>query len=599
MLFFGQGSWLSRIPRDFVEQLLARIDIAEVIEERWPLKRAGREAIACCPFHSEKTPSFTVSKTKQFYHCFGCGAHGTAIGFLMAFAHLDFMEAVAELAHRAGLPMPSDFTEGPKGGGLAELYEVLQQSRSFFCQQLKESGSAARARNYLAQRQLSNAVIESFELGFAPPGWRNLASAIGRSEVVRDRMLRAGLIVSKPGAMPYDRFRDRIMFPIHDRRGRVVGFGGRVLDQATPKYLNSPETVVFRKRRELYGLFQALHGAPRVRRMIVVEGYLDVLALAQFGITGVVATLGTAIAAEQLERLFGIAPEVVLCFDGDRAGRAAAWRALETALPTMRDGRQMSFVFLSENDDPDTLIRREGREAFEARVTQAKGLTAYLFEHLLDQTDHSTLEGRARFVALAKPLLLKLPPGALQRLAFQRLVELSGIAMSDLTPHRSRPAPADGSRHSRLRENYQGHPSLVRKTVTLLLQRPSLANQAANATFFLDKVELPGIALLKELTEFLATRPEITTGAVVEHFRDHPAGAHLARLAAQECHLAGEEVEQEFAGALERLSEQHLEQRYESLAAKCRTSPLNDEEKSEYRALLQRRAGVKSRDRTL
>ncbi|MFZ0254350.1 MAG: DNA primase [Gammaproteobacteria bacterium] len=586
---------MSRIPQDFVEQLLSRIDIVEVIEERWPLKKAGREAVACCPFHSEKTPSFTVSKTKQFYHCFGCGAHGTAIGFLMAFASLSFGEAVAELAQRAGMQMPSDTKEGWKEDGVAELYGVLQQCRDFFCQQLKQHGSAARAKNYLTQRQFSHEVIQSFELGFAPPGWRNLASALGHNEALQDRLLRAGLLVSKPGAMPYDRFRDRIMFPIHDRRGRVIGFGGRVLDQTTPKYLNSPETLLFRKRRELYGLFQALQGRARAHNMIVVEGYLDVLALAQFGIANVVATLGTAIALEQLERLFGIVPEVVLCFDGDQAGRAAAWRALEKALPAMRDGRQMSFVFLPENEDPDTLIRREGREAFEARVTQAKGLTTYLFEHLLAQTENGTLEGRARLVALAKPLLLKLPPGALQRLAFQRLAELSGMAPSDFIPRRSRSMPG---KNPRPRDNHQGHPSLVRKTVTLLLQRPSLAIQAAQATF-IEKVDLPGISLLKELTEFLVSRPEISTGAIVEHFRHHPAGPHLARLALHECHLAGEEIEREFADALQRLSEKHLDQRYESLAAKCRVSVLNDAEKCEYRSLLQRRTGAKSQDRTL
>jgi DNA primase len=589
---------LSRIPRDFVEQLLSRIDIVEVIEERWALKKAGREAVACCPFHSEKTPSFTVSKTKQFYHCFGCGAHGTAIGFLMEFARLDFSEAVAELAQRAGMPLPRDTTKGPKEDGLAELYGVLQQSSDFFCQQLKEHASAGRAGNYLAQRQLSKEAMESFQLGFAPPGWRNLASVIGCSEGLREQLLRAGLIVAKPGAMPYDRFRDRIMFPIHDRRGRVIGFGGRVLDQTTPKYLNSPETVLFRKRRELYGLFQALRDGPRASRMIVVEGYLDVLALAQFGIANVVATLGTAISLEQLERLFGIAPQVVLCFDGDRAGRAAAWRALETALPAMRDGRQMSFVFLPEADDPDTLIRREGREAFEARVTQAKGFTTCLFEHLLAETDNNTLEGRARLVALGKPLLFKLPPGALQRLAFQRLAELSGVSVSDVTV---RPPPLTSARRTqrpRPGDNRQAHPSLVRKMVTLLLQRPALATQAVQATF-LEELELPGIGFLQELTDFLASRPEISTGAIIERFRDHPAGLHLSKLALQECHLAGEGMEREFADALQRLSEQHLEQRYESLTAKCRASSLNDEEKCEYRALLQRRAGAKSQDRTL
>lgn len=589
---------MSRIPQDFVEQLLSRIDIVEIIDERWPLKRAGKEAVACCPFHSEKTPSFTVSKRKQFYHCFGCGAHGTAIGFLMNFARLDFSEAVAELAQRAGMPIPSASAKGPREDGLAELYRILQQAQDFFRQQLKAHGSATRAKDYLAERGLSNEVIQSFELGFAPPGWRNLANALGGSEPLRDRLLRAGLLAAKAGAMPYDRFRDRIIFPIHDRRGRVIGFGGRVLDQTTPKYLNSPETALFQKRRELYGLFQVLQAPARARKIIVVEGYLDVLALAQFGISNVVATLGTAIALDQLERLFGIVPEVVLCFDGDRAGRAAAWRALETALPALRDGRQMGFVFLPENEDPDSLIRNEGGEAFEARVTQAKGIITYLFEHLLGQIDYGTLEGRARLVALAKPLLLKLPSGSLRHLAFHRLAELSGVSVEELVPRSSRPSAAGQSLRPRRKDNRWEHPSLVRKTVALLLQDPSLAKQAIAAPF-LEQLELPGISLLKELADFLVTRPEITTGAIVEHFRDHSAGPHLAKLARQEWYLTPEGIEREFVDALQRLAERHFEQRYDSLAAKCRVSALNDQEKCEYRSLLQRRAAAKSQDRTL
>ncbi|MGF1614434.1 MAG: DNA primase [Gammaproteobacteria bacterium] len=589
---------MSRIPQDFIEELLSRIDIVEVIEERWPLKKAGREFTACCPFHSEKTPSFTVSKTKQFYHCFGCGAHGTAIGFLMAFARLDFGEAVAELAHQVGMPLPSTPEKGGQEAGVAELYGVLQQAKDFYCQQLERSHAAVRARHYIAQRGLSKEVIQAFEVGFAPPGWRNLAAAMGGGEVLQDRLLRSGLTVSRPGAGPYDRFRDRITFPIHDRRGRIVGFGGRVLDQSTPKYLNSPETVLFRKRRELYGLFQALQHRNGIERVIVVEGYLDVLTLRQFGMANVVATLGTAIGLEQLERLFGTVPEVIMCLDGDQAGRTAAWRALEIALPAMRDGRRMSFMFLPEGEDPDSLVRREGRAAFEARVARAKGLTTYLFEHLLQQAGNGTLEARARLVALAKPLLRKLPVGALQRLALQHLAELSGVAASELSRRPARPKPLGRPGNPWPGDPHRASPSLVHKTVLLLLQCPALAGQAAQAGF-LDKIELPGIALLKDVVEFLTDRPKISMGAIVERFREHPAGAELATLATQECHLLDDGIEREFTDALHRLWEKHLEQRYESLTVKCRTSALDETEKCEYRSLLQRRGGAKTQDRAL
>lgn len=586
---------MSRIPQHFIDELLSRIDIVELIEERLPLKKTGKDYSACCPFHFEKTPSFTVSRTKQFYHCFGCGAHGTAIGFLMNYGRLDFSEAVCELAERVGLQVPTDTASSKDTDTTTALYRILEQAHSFFCRQLSDHASAPRANNYLVRRGLSEEVVQEFELGYAPPGWHNLVHALGQSEAVRDQLCQAGLVVRRSDGTAYDRFRDRLMFPIQDRRGRIIGFGGRVLNDGTPKYLNSPETALFQKRRELYGLFQVLRHRQTPGQVLVVEGYLDVLALVQFGIPYVVATLGTAVTTQHLERLLGVAAQVVFCFDGDRAGRTAAWRALDTVLPLMRDGRQVRFLFLPEGDDPDSLVRREGQEAFEARLAQAKGLTTYLFEHLLEQTD-TTLEGRARLAHLAKPLLQKLPMGALRHLALQRLADLCGMTMGEAAILVA--GPSQKSRHTASLKRSGKAPSLVRTMVTLLLQHPPLALQAQQAKF-LAAVDLPGISLLRELIQLLAHRPQLSTGAIVEHFHEHAVGRHLAKLAVQESHLTGEALEREFADALQRLSQAQLKQRYAALTATSRERALNEEEKSEYRSLLQRAARSKPQDPTL
>jgi DNA primase len=397
-----------RIPQSFIDDLVSRADIVEVIDSHVPLKKAGREHKACCPFHDEKTPSFTVSSEKQFYHCFGCGAHGTVLGFLMNYRHLEFVEAVEALAQRLGLDVPHEDDEGrPATAPTAPLYELLARASSYYQRQLREHPERARAVEYLKSRGLSGEIAAEFKLGYAPPGWDNLTRALGPGEAERNQLVRAGLSVER-SERAYDRFRDRVMFPILDRRGRTIGFGGRVLGDDTPKYLNSPEGAIFHKGRELYGAYQAISSSKTLQRVIVVEGYMDVVALAQHGVANAVATLGTSATSDHVEQLFRMVPDVVFCFDGDEAGRRAAWRALETALPRMRDGRQAFFMFLPEGEDPDSLVRSRGGEAFEKLAADAPSLGTFLFDRLVDQVDLGTIDGRSRMVELARPLLVKI-----------------------------------------------------------------------------------------------------------------------------------------------------------------------------------------------
>jgi DNA primase len=581
------------IPRQFIDELLSRVDIVDVVDEYVPLKKGGKDHKACCPFHNEKTPSFTVSADKQFYHCFGCGAHGSAIGFLMEYAHMDFVEAVEDLASRAGLQVPREQGDGERAASLQPVYDILAKASAYYQQQLRQHAEGARAVDYPRSRGLSGEVAAAFGLGFAPPGWDNLLGAIGRSDADRAQMSRAGLLVDKGGGGYYDRFRDRITFPILDRRGRTVGFGARVLGDETPKYLNSPETPVFHKGRELYGLYQARKAAGHPQRLIVVEGYMDVVALAQHGIRNAVATLGTAATEAHLEQLFRVSRDVVFCFDGDEAGRRAAWRALETALPAMQDGRQALFMFLPEGQDPDSLVRTEGADAFGAAVEAADSLGTFLFDHLAAQVDRSTIDGRARLAELARPLLAKLPKGSFQALCSKRLAELTGLAPENsatLIPGRGnatavRPA---GPLNKQKRQS----PSLVRKVITWLLHYPSLG-QGVTSTDHLRSLELPGVPLLLELVETLEGNPNLTTGALLERFRDHPSGRHLAKLAAEEVMVLDEGLEREFEDSLEKLHRLADDQRFAVLARKGREGHLSDAEKREFARLS---GGAEQRD---
>ncbi|MGB5679724.1 MAG: DNA primase, partial [Gammaproteobacteria bacterium] len=385
-----------RIPQSFIDDLIARADIVEVINARVPLKKKGREYTACCPFHNEKTPSFTVSENKQFYHCFGCGAHGTAIGFLMEYEHLDFVDAIETLAAEYHLEVPREDTPnqpGPVENRKQPLYEILEQASRLYQQQLRHSN---RAIQYLKQRGLSGEIARKYQLGYAPDGWSFLFDKLGNNTSNIESLNITGMLVEKSENKHYDRFRDRIMFPILDRRGRTIAFGGRIIDAGEPKYLNSPETPVFHKGYELYGFYEARQALRKLERIIVVEGYMDVVALAQHGIEYAVASLGTAMTRDQIQKLFRSVSEVIFCFDGDQAGHKAAWRALENTLPIMRDGLAARFLFLPDGEDPDSMVRKQGKAAFESRLEKAAPLSEFLFDKLLQGTAIDSMDGRAR-----------------------------------------------------------------------------------------------------------------------------------------------------------------------------------------------------------
>ena len=411
---------LGRITPEFKERLLSRVDIVDVVGLRVPLKKAGGLYKACCPFHDEKTPSFVVTPERQTYHCFGCGAHGNAIDFLIEYDRLSYPEAVQELARRAGMELPQDDGPGEQGPDLGPIYAALEQAAQLYRRQLREHPQARRAIDYLKGRGLSGEIVQRFGLGYAPPGWDFLLRHCDDGTAGHEHLVSAGLLADKDGRH-YDRFRDRVMFPIHDRRGRVVGFGGRVLGDGEPKYLNSPETPVFHKGSELYGLYQAQQVRRRPPRLLVVEGYMDVIALAQFEIPYTVATLGTATTPQHVQRLLRAAPELAFCFDGDRAGRAAAWKALQTTLPLADGGQPVRFLFLPDGEDPDSLVRAEGREAFERRVASAKLMSEVLFDEAGARHDTRTAEGRAALADEIKALLKQMPPGSYREQLYQEL----------------------------------------------------------------------------------------------------------------------------------------------------------------------------------
>lgn len=553
-----------RIPQDFLDQLLSRIDIVELIDNRVPLRKAGRDYQACCPFHNEKTPSFTVSPEKQFFHCFGCGAHGNAISFLMDYERLEFRDAVEELARSIGMEPPGESTVAGAVPATGRLLALLQQADRFFRHQLREHPQRQRAIDYLRRRGLEGVTVRDFGIGYAPPGWDNLLRALTESGAATTDLVEAGLTIARDSGGAYDRFRDRIMFPIRDRRGRTIAFGGRALDEDNPpKYLNSPESVLFHKGRQLYGLFEALQHTAKPERLLVVEGYMDVIALAQQNLRYAVATLGTATTPDHLERLFRVTPTLVFCFDGDRAGRDAAWRALENTLPLLRDGRQVRYLFLPEGDDPDSLVRREGAVGFEQCLEQAQPLPEYFFSRLSAQIDADSLDGRARLAERVRPLLARLPEGAYRTLMEQALTERVGLSSelvdSYLARQRRASAPA-GAQPVKL--------TLLRRAIALVLQYPDLARWAPD---YLDQQrwsDVPGLDLLKELIDLARRHPHITTGRLLEHFRGSEQATIVARLAQADLQITPDTDHKAlFMGDIDKIRQTHLEPNlYDQLA---------------------------------
>ncbi|WP_203322284.1 DNA primase [Pseudoxanthomonas beigongshangi] len=573
---------MARIPDAFIDELLARTDIVEVISTRVPLKRQGKEYSACCPFHDERSPSFTVSPTKQFYHCFGCGAHGTALSFLMNYDRLEFLDAVEELARRNGMEVPRETQQRNQDNDTRDLFGALEAAARFFQRQLEGSD---KARAYLDGRGVDAATRAQFAIGYAPDGFSALKDALGTDERRMKLLDRAGLFSKNDRGHTYDKFRDRVMFPIYDRRGRVIAFGGRVLQKDDgPKYLNSPETALFHKGRELYGLWQVRQANQKIARLIVVEGYMDVVSLFQFGVKQAVATLGTATTPDHAELLFRNAPDVYFCFDGDAAGQRAAWRALESVLPRMKDGRQAFFLFLPDGEDPDTIVRQEGAAAFDARLQQAMPLSEFFFQELGKDIRLSTLDGKARLAERARPLLAQIPDGAFGDLMRQRLSEITGVGAATA----SAPPPAKPLPRAAAHRSAGNKPSLVRSAIVCLLHKPSLA-LALQPPHAFAGLRLPGVELLLELLDIVHARPDITTGVLLEHFAEREELPALQKLAMQE--LPGDENiwQAELLDAAHQMERQLLQQRIDELQVKQRNIGLDEADKYELRALLQAR----------
>ncbi|HVV68204.1 MAG TPA: DNA primase [Gammaproteobacteria bacterium] len=513
----------NHIPRSFIDELLARTDIIEWIERRVPLKKTGSNFNACCPFHNEKTPSFTVSPQKQFYHCFGCGAHGNVISFLMEYDHLEFVEAIEELANHLGLPIPQEVTNAAQQRQ-TPLYTLLEKTANYYQQQLTRNEAA---KTYLTARGLSAAIIQRFNLGFAPAAWHNIQPHFKPTAQSLSEYITTGILIKNEQGKIYDRFRNRIMFPIKDSRGHIIGFGGRALGEETPKYLNSPETPLFHKGSELYGLYEARQSNPPPTQILVVEGYMDVIALHQFGITNAVATLGTATSAKHLQRLFRYYPEIIFCFDGDRAGFDAAWRALEVSLPVIADGLQIRFMFLPSGEDPDSMIRKIGATHFQQQIQQALPLEDFFFEHLCQQVNLQTLEGKAKLASLAQNLLYKIQNGVFQQLMLEKLASLVGMNVTTLSQHYEEKRPT--ATPSVPAAKSQGLSS-VPLAIALLLQYPALAATHPLPEALQD-INLPGMEHLRKLFERLKANPNLNTGSLLEHWRDSKAAARLGELA--------------------------------------------------------------------
>ncbi|HKJ87090.1 MAG TPA: DNA primase [Gammaproteobacteria bacterium] len=585
---------MGRIPQSFIDDLLARADIVEVIDEYVPLKKQGSNFKARCPFHEERTPSFNVNSDRQIFHCFGCGAGGNALGFLMEYESLRFPEAVRELAGRYGLEVPEEAggEPEPRGGDgpdPAFLAGVNEKAARYFEYQLRHHAESDQVRDYLRGRGITGETAARFRLGLAPSGWRNLAGALGTDPASREALEALGLVINRNGSV-YDRFRERLMFPIRDRRGRVIAFGGRVLGDGEPKYLNSPEGPLFHKGRELYGLHEGRQALRREQRALVVEGYMDVIALAQAGVDNAVAPLGTALTGDQLRLLLRTVPEVVFCFDGDAAGREAAWRAVETALPEAGHGRMVRFLFIPEGQDPDTLVRAEGAEGFRERVDGAVPLFEFLIQGLKERVDLDYAEGRERLLELAAPFFSQIREATTSDLLVQRLDAIVKLGQKQVVRHLQRSAPRNrGSNSSAAPARDQGSLELLRRqpvtrrALLLLLNDPQeLAEDVLGVADNLSRHRSPGIHLLLSAAETVHDHPEISVGALIEHLRQVPYGDALSGLVGQDPGVPPEGRRTELKGCLHKLQVHAIQARLDGLEEQARSSSLAPEQWREF-----------------
>lgn len=594
------------IPQSFLQDLLNRVDIVEVVGRYVQLKKGGANYLGLCPFHNEKSPSFTVSPVKQFYHCFGCGAHGTSLGFLMNYDRLGFVEAVEELASRLGVEIPREARPNDdRSRDQADLAGLMGEVAKHWSAKLKTD---TRASKYLANRGLSADIIQRFSIGYSANSWNNVLDRFAKDTKGREALLAAGLVIERDGSAGrdgdryYDRFRDRVMFPIRDARGRVIAFGGRIIDQGEPKYLNSPETVLFHKGRELYGLYEARQTRAPLHRLMVVEGYMDVVRLHQAGIHYAVATLGTATTPEHLKRLFRLVSEVVFAFDGDRAGRAAAWRALNNSLAEIKEGRQLKFLFLPDGHDPDTLVGEEGREAFEARLDQALPLSEYLVQELTSQVDLAHADGRARFAEIARPLVAKVPEGIYRELLVERLAEAirlpsnrlralwagGGSGANDSGAAVGRRLMGQEASSSKSAPRSAGRGGLMRQVVLALVHHPKIAPRLlATDIEILESLDEPGSEILRDLVGDLRDNPCANTGQLLERWRDRPEAERLSRLAVAEYLIPSDEAAlQEVRNALARMSDEQRRRRLDALLEREKSAGLSPAERSELQQLM-------------
>ena len=585
------------IPPEFIDDVLARTDIVEIIEPRVALKKSGQNYTGLCPFHNEKSPSFSVSQDKQFYYCFGCQASGSALKFLMEFDRMDFISAVEYLAQRAGMEVPKDGRANPEASQRRKsIYDILAQSADFYREQLRQHSQRSRAVDYLKGRGVSGEIARDFALGYAPPGWDNLMKKLAVTNAERELLIESGMLTDIPDEdKTYDRFRDRIMFPIRDLRGRTIAFGGRVLDaDAKPKYLNSPETSVFHKGRELYGLYEARKRVRRLTRFIVVEGYMDVVALAQHGIGYSVATLGTATSTDHIQRLFRLAPQVVFCFDGDSAGRKAAWKALNAALPAMEDGCVARFLFLPDGEDPDTMVRKVGKDAFEEQVDGSLGLSDFFFQTLEQDVDVSTLEGRAALSKSATPLIARLPEGVLKQLILGELSRRTGLEVDQLKaasglasqamiePPEPPPPELDPG------DYFDGPPPEIRQEPRVMRLPPLAAHALAvllrqpDVAFLLDEADLEKLSsesewqMLYEVARWIVDNREASTVVVLSHYQESAYFEQLCALAERDPMLNPDQLAEEFLNTLRKLLEREDRDKKQKLMAELSAKKLSE-----------------------
>ena len=579
-----------RIPRQFIDDLLARADIVDLIDGRVPLKKAGKNYQACCPFHNEKSPSFTVSQDKQFYHCFGCGEHGNAISFLMEFDRLDFVDAIEELASHCGVEVVREENNAsPAQQRQQQLayqqkqddYELMNQVSRFYQQQLKIAADKETAINYLKSRGLSGEIVKRFGIGYISDAWDGMMKVFSPQGKANQQLVDLGMAIQGDKNRPYDRFRARIMFPIRDKRGRVIGFGGRVLGDEKPKYLNSPETRVYHKGQELYGLYEAKQANKTLNRLVVVEGYMDVVTLAQHGVDYAVASLGTSTTSDQLQTLFRTVKEVICCYDGDRAGRDAAWRAMENALPLIRDGFSLKFVFVPDGEDPDSLIREKGQQAFEKILDQAMPLSQFLFDKFLEDNPVNSMEEKVALIDKLQPYIFKLPDSMLKNSIIDEMSAHFGVTsekrLLELQKLNASPSKKVTRKNTKI--------TPVRLAIALLLEHPHIVKELEDISV-LDPLDVPGVELLSQLLRLCQEKPGIKTAQLLEYFRDTEQGKQLAKLMCWEHHVAPDAAADVFLDSIEKLLNSFVEKRTEFLLQKARIKQITTQERQELQAIL-------------